>query len=329
MIFTGASIPCTRSTEQWAAGLGQLATSFFNISDPCAQSGGLAQTGPGQQSYTTAPFKQPTTIAGPIGATLYATATTKDTEWVVTVSDVAPNGSATPADLRAARGRPARPGQLDELDIDRRQADAPVPPVHAGRRAAGGAGKVTRYDIEVFPTFDTLAPGHSLRITVATSDFPHVLPSAAQLPNLLGGIYAVEHSSAYPSSVEIPLSSPDAFAPVASGPHGCPAATGRLRGLCARPRPARHDPSAGAPAILRALDHGRRYMDFFCLSPTGIRVGYASPKLRSSVSRATWRRIRGRSFWRSPRIATTRCTASGRARSCRAGWPGSSMPARA
>ncbi len=52
-------------------------------------------SGPGTQNYTTAPFTTPTTLAGPIGATLYASSTTTDTEWVVQLSDVAPDGTAT------------------------------------------------------------------------------------------------------------------------------------------------------------------------------------------------------------------------------------------
>jgi hypothetical protein len=35
-------------------------------------------------------------------------------------------------------------------------------------------------------------------------------------------------------------------------------------------------------------------MDFFCLTPIGIRVGYASTKLRHGLTSAAWRRVRGR-----------------------------------
>ena len=36
-VWDGSEIPCTTSTEQWAAGLGVLALSYFDISDPCTQ----------------------------------------------------------------------------------------------------------------------------------------------------------------------------------------------------------------------------------------------------------------------------------------------------
>jgi predicted acyl esterase len=66
-------------------------------------------------------------------------------------------------------------------------------------------GQVTRYDVEVFPTYATLAAGHSLRVTVSTADAPHLTPSAAVLPNLTGGVYALQRTAAAPSSIEVPL----------------------------------------------------------------------------------------------------------------------------
>ncbi len=205
LAFTGSEIPCTSSTEQWVAGLGPLALSYFGLADPCTQSVNLSQLGPGTQSYTTAPFTTATTLAGPIGATLYATSTTTDTEWVVQLSDVAPSGNATALTSGILEGNQRA---LDPSMTWYAADGQPLLPYHPYTKVTQTPvvpGQVTRYDVEVFPTFDTLAPGHSLRVTIATSDFPHVLPSAVQLPGLIGGIYALEHSAAAPSSVELPL----------------------------------------------------------------------------------------------------------------------------
>lgn len=205
LVFTGSEIPCTSSTEQWIAGLGALALSYFGLKDPCTQSVNLSQVGPGTQSYTTAPFTQPTTLAGPIGATLYATSTTPDTEWVVQLSDVAPDGTATALTSGLLEGdQRALDGSLTWYAPDRH----PLLPYHLYTRATQAPvipGQMTRYDVEVFPTYDTLAPGHRLRVTIATSDFPHALPSATQLPGLVSGVYSLAHSTAAPSSVELPL----------------------------------------------------------------------------------------------------------------------------
>ncbi len=46
-------------------------------------------------------------------------------------------------------------------------------------------------------------------------------------------------------------------------------------------------------------NRGRRYEDFFCLTPVGVRVGYASPKLLGRVPRRQRGRYRGRIVWAS------------------------------
>jgi hypothetical protein len=289
LIFDGTQIPCTSSTEQWAAGLGPLALSYFGIKDPCTQGVGLSQVGPGTQNYTTAPFKTPTTLAGPIGATLYATSTTRDTEWVVQLSDVAPNGNATALSSGLLEGsqRALNPSMTWYA------ADGkPLLPYHPYTKATQTPvvpGKVTRYDVEVFPTFDTVAPGHRLRMTIATSDFPHALPSAVQAPNLIGGVYQLKHSAAYPSSVELPLvaggitGAGGPLPTVPKTPLGCPKATGRLTGNSLGPVKLGMTAKKARAAFVRSSTRGHRYMDFFCLSPNGIRVGFPSPALLSSL----------------------------------------------
>jgi uncharacterized protein len=299
LVFTGTEIPCTSSTEQWAAGLGVLALSYFGIKDPCTQSVNLSQLGPGTQSYTTAPFTSATTLAGPIGATLYATSTTADTEWVVQLSGVAPDGSATALTSGLLEGNQRA---LNSSMTWYAPDGMPLLPYHPYTKVAQTPvvpGHVTRYDVEVFPTFDTLAPGHRLRVTIATSDFPHVLPSATQAPNLIGGVYALEHSARYPSSVELPLvaggiSQGNGLTPAASTPLGCPAATGRLHGDQLGPVRLGMNLKQARAAFVSSSARGHRYMDFFCLTPNGIRVGLASPGLIRSLPRQSRHGLAGR-----------------------------------
>jgi hypothetical protein len=299
LVFTGSEIPCTTSTEQWAAGAGVLATSFFGISDPCTQNSNPSQIGPGTQSYTTAPFKQATTLAGPIGATLYATSTTSDTEWVVQVSDVAPNGTATPLTSGLLEGNQ----RALESSMTWYAADGnPLLPYHPYTKATQTpvlAGRVTRYDVEVFPTYDTLAPGHRLRVTIATSDFPHAIPYSTQLPNLVGGVYQLQHSATYPSSIELPLIPQQTETTVPVAPKtalGCPAASGRLSGTKLGPARlglTRKQVRKAFPDSSTSSTRGRAYMDFFCLSRSGIRVGFPSPALLRSLPRAKRPKTRG------------------------------------
>ena len=298
LVFTGSQIPCTSSTEQWFMGLGPLALSYFGLKDPCTQSVNLSQAGPGTQSYTTAPFTTPTTLGGPIGATLYATSTTTDTEWVVQLSDVAPNGNATALTSGLLEGNQRALDPSMTWYAPDGHALLPYHPYTKVTQTPVVPGKVTRYDIEVFPTFDTLAPGHSLRVTIATSDFPHVLPAANQLPNLLGGVYALEHSSAYPSSVELPLSGAaptagGALPPAATTPLGCPAATGGLRGRRLGPLALGMTQRRARRAFARSSIRRRRHMVLYCLHPSGIRAGFAWPGLVRGLPHPQRRRARG------------------------------------
>ena len=52
-------------------------------------------------------------------------------------------------------------------------------------------------------------------------------------------------------------------------------------------------------AYTHSSTRGRRYEDFFCLSPIGVRVGYASPKLLRSLPRGRRRAYSGRVVWAS------------------------------
>ena len=74
-------------------------------------------------------------------------------------------------------------------------------------------GKVTRYDIEIFPTLAEVAEGHRLRLTITTSDCPHLLPNPAQSAKLAGGVYQVQRNASSASDVEVPLADPASFHP--------------------------------------------------------------------------------------------------------------------
>jgi hypothetical protein len=64
-------------------------------------------------------------------------------------------------------------------------------------------GAVTRYQIQIFPTLATIAPGDRLTITLSSTDTPHLTPLPVQLPKLAGGIYTIDRSAAAPSSLTV------------------------------------------------------------------------------------------------------------------------------
>jgi len=208
IVFTGASNPCTLSTQQWGAGALILAG---GLPAPCAGPELISPPGPAALSYTSAPFGVDTVLAGPIGAMLFATSTRPDTELIVTLYDVAPGGAATQISTGALLG------SFRQLDAERTWTapdGRPIRPWHPYTRDSVQPvtpGVVTRFDIEVFPTFWRLAAGHQLRVTITTSDVPHLLPIPAQMINLLGGVYRVQRNAGAASSIQVPLAPASAF----------------------------------------------------------------------------------------------------------------------
>ena len=125
-----AGAACGRSIDQWSMG---------GISVPAGEAGLLApaptttkprQIGPWAISYTTrSVLTHAETVAGPIDATVYASATTSQTELVAELEDVTPAWLV----LSAHRGRAARLTENREQEpvVDRCRRDhPPLPPVH-------------------------------------------------------------------------------------------------------------------------------------------------------------------------------------------------------
>lgn len=208
VLFTGVANPCTLSTQQWGAGALILAG---NLPAPCGGTELPSPPGPLALSYTTAPFAGETVLGGPIAASLFATSTRPDAELIATLYDVAPSGGATQISSGALLG------SFRALDAERTWTAAdgrPMLPWHPFTRESVSPvvpGEVTRFDVEIFPTFWRLAAGHRLRLTITTSDTPHLLPIPAQFLNLVGGVYRVQRSAAAASFVELPLAPAGAF----------------------------------------------------------------------------------------------------------------------
>jgi uncharacterized protein len=204
--FAGASSPCTMSTEQWSGGVAswQL-NAYLGHSQPCTGDDRGLQTAPTSLTYTSAPFTRPTVLGGPMGATVFAASTSRDCELVVIVDDIGPDGGSTLLTEGALLG------SMRAVDPSRTwwTPDGgtllPYHPLTQASTVAVPPGPILRYDIEVLPTVALLAPGHRLRITLTTSDTPHLLANAAQLSNLVGGVYHVERAPDAASFIELPM----------------------------------------------------------------------------------------------------------------------------
>lgn len=101
--------------------------------------------------YTGPPLTGEVTISGWPTLELYASSDGEDTDWHVKITDVRPDGRSvrvTQGCLRAAC---------------RESLEEPKPLV---------PGEVYRFDVELWPTHHVFLPGHRIRVTVTSSDFP-------------------------------------------------------------------------------------------------------------------------------------------------------------
>jgi putative CocE/NonD family hydrolase len=204
--FTGLSAPCDRETSQWMMGADNVVSGAAGLgADPCTNADNDIQAGPAALTFTTAPMAADTVVAGPMNLSLAATDTATEAEWIANVEDVTPSGQSVPLTSGALLG------SMRTLDVTRSWVGPGgrlLLPWHSYSAPSAQpvvAGTVTRYEVEIFPTLAEIPKGDSLRVTISTSDTPHLLPTPRQLANLAGGIYAVELNATAPSYLEAVL----------------------------------------------------------------------------------------------------------------------------
>ncbi len=144
-------------------------------------------------AYTGEPLAEELTVAGELSAVLYAASTGKDTDWVVTLSDVHPNGDSIRLSNYIVRAR-YRHG------LEHPQLLEP--------------GKVEKYDIFLQNIAHTFPVGHRIRVTVTSSSkfvaFPNTNtggdPYADEEPVIVR--QTVYHNREYPSHIKLPVLKP-------------------------------------------------------------------------------------------------------------------------
>ena len=206
-----------RSLEQWTLGMGSFMASQrgrrigYDLDNRRLQREAL--------TYTTAEFAEAQLIAGPVTLTVQATADTTETLWVAHLDDVAPDGASRPLTQGALLGsHRALDPEKTWFTPDGPEGEV-LRPHHLSTRAAAQPvvrGELTRYDLEIFPTGALIEPGHRLRLTLTTYDFPHLVPTQPAREALFAGTYRVRQGGDTPSSLLIPLADPAAFTPDAS-----------------------------------------------------------------------------------------------------------------
>lgn len=80
---------------------------------------------------------------------------------------------------------------------------------------------------------------------------------------------------------------------------GCPGATGSLSGTRIGLIHLGMTRKQARAAYIHHSNHSKQYEDFFCLTPIGVRAGYASPKLLDTLSKSEAGKLKNRLVWAS------------------------------
>ena len=206
LAWSGLSLPCQRTTETWILGLGEAVADSLHITEPCKDSALQPPLpAPAMQTFTSAPFSAATTLAGPMTAEITMTSTTRDAELIAKVYDVAPDGHASEISTGELLGsQRAIDPALSWRAGNGLLIYAHHPITHAARQPLVPGSPAT-LDIAIPPTVQTFAPGHRLRLVLATGEFPARLPLPGDVPNLVGGVYGITLGGKTPSRLIVPV----------------------------------------------------------------------------------------------------------------------------
>ena len=188
---------CTRSTDQWTAGL----LSLLKVKNPCDTDSRLNDLS--GVVFKTAPVTRAIPLQGPINARLYVSSNSGDGMLSVAVEDEAPDGTVSrfTGGWQVISHRALDKGRSRYLDG---QLIQPFHPFTKAAKSKLTGGAIAPVDVEIFPTGGKILPGHRLRIAVQAFDVPHLSPI---LPDLLSTLTVIKiHNSAqYPSVLTIPV----------------------------------------------------------------------------------------------------------------------------
>ena len=187
---------CTRSSNQWTAGLPNMVIPTL----PCFTDNSLNDNL--GAVFSTPALTKPITLQGPIDAHLYASSLGGDGMLSVAIEDEAPDGKVS----RLSGGWQVISDRALDTSKSRYLNGTLIQPFHPFTKAAQkklAAGEVAPIDVEIFPTRAKILAGHKLRIAVQAFDVPHLLPT---LPDLLGSltVLTIHNSAKYPSTINFP-----------------------------------------------------------------------------------------------------------------------------
>jgi putative CocE/NonD family hydrolase len=151
--------------------------------------------------YQTPPLESAVEVIGPIEATLYAATSARDTDWMVRLVDVQPDGRASllaDGAMRARNRDPARDGGFNAAQL------SVIEP-----------GKVYKYTIRFWRgTANVFQPGHRIRVEISSSWYPFFLPNLNTGADNLARVdmseavvahQTIHHGPKFPSYIVLPV----------------------------------------------------------------------------------------------------------------------------
>jgi len=196
LIANPAAGTCTRSTGQWTAGEA--------VGTPCDEDDSANDALSGLRYRM--PITKPMSLLGPITAHLFVSSLQgRDSQITARVEDVAPGGKTT----QISAGWQVLSFRALDSAKTVYSGGLIAQPYHPFTResvqAMPGDDAPVQVDVEIFPTGWRLLPGHTLQLTLQTSDAPHLTPTAPQAIDSAGATLSIYHDATHASMLVVPV----------------------------------------------------------------------------------------------------------------------------
>ncbi len=236
-------------------------------------------------TYTTGPLHSDLYAVGPAALDLRLSSTATETAIWAVISDVWPDGTSHP--VATGRLLSAYPNVIRDKSLSDAQGDIVQPYGDYSAKSDALPGSARDYQLEFWPIGNRFKAGHRVRLVILGA-------SAASTPGVpaLNTIQLGGADGARLLLPALPASSTSGAVGV-----GCPLASGQLRGRQLGAVKLGMTRAQARRQFARTSTRHHAYMDFFCLSNIGVRVGYASPKLVRDLRGRQRHRVRGRVVW--------------------------------
>lgn len=197
--FTGT---CARNPTQYLFGAAP--------DTPCSTDDRVNETG--AVTFTTAAAARAEHLTGPANLRVWVRSTRPDTNVVAILTDVAPDGRAEQvsygvlqASQRALTATRCRDSVALDCTVYGRDGDVALPfhPLTRQSRELMREGELHELRLELLPFSLTLQPGHRLRLSLLTGDFPNSPPTATLIRDAAGGTTTFAWDGDHPSYLSL------------------------------------------------------------------------------------------------------------------------------